>query len=160
MLCAMLSGPRVFDSEVWLRHVNGGDNISDYYADEPQAVLQELLEATQAAFVGGDLDFQLLLPDDEVALAIRAAAFAAWCRGYLSGLGLAGIADLATLGEDARGFLADVERFGMLAIDNAGDEDDERALIELTEFTRIGVLLLHAELLGGDKPEQAAITLH
>ena len=156
----MLSGPRKFDAKSWLRQVNGGDDISAYHADEPQAVLAELIDLTAAALAGDDYAFTLLLPDDDATLIARADAFAAWCSGYLSGLGLAGIADLATLGEDAQGFLADVQRFGLLAADGDSDEDDERALLELTEFTRVGVLLLHAELRGGSAPETAAVTLH
>ena len=53
-----------------------------------------------------------------------------------------------------------MQRFGLLAADGDSDEDDERALLELTEFTRVGVLLLHAELRGGSAPETAAVTLH
>jgi uncharacterized protein YgfB (UPF0149 family) len=97
------------------------------------------------ALTADEYDFALVLPDDEQPLAMRAGAFAEWCRGFLSGLGLAGIADTATLGEDARGFLRDLERFGVLEVGPDAGEDEERAFAEVTEFVRIGVLIVHAE---------------
>ena len=152
MLCGMLCGPGRFDRAAWLGHVNG---------DEPGAgaagssvSLDDLVEQTQAELAAPDFSFALLLPADDTAVSKRAAAFADWCRGYLSGLGLAGIADLNALGEDAIGFLRDVERFCAL---EAGDgDDDDRALAELTEFTRMGVLLVREQARAAGKPD----TLH
>ena len=116
---------------------------------------------TRAALTAGDCDFAPLRPHDDAPLAERAAAFGAWCRGFLSGFGLSGIADLGTLGEDARGFLADLSRFATLASEGVGDEDDERALTELIEFTRMGVLLVRAELVADPGDDDApAPVLH
>ena len=64
------------------------------------------------------------------------------------------------LGEDARDFLADLSRFTSLEMDAEGDEEDERALVELTEFTRMGVMLVRAELNESDGDEDEAVTLH
>ena len=93
-----------------------------------------------------DLGFALLLPEDNRPLGERATAFGRWSRGFLSGFGLSGIADLRMLSEDARGFLRDLERFGSLAIPDSEDEDDERAFTELIEFTRMGVLVLRDDV--------------
>ena len=163
MLCGMLSGPRPFDPGLWLDHVSGGER--DIFADgEARAALEALMRETLSAMSAEDYELTLLLPDDDAALAARAAAFAGWCRGFLSGLGLSGIASLEALGEDAREFLADLSRFTSLAMDRDGDadsdEEDERALVELTEFTRMGVMLVRAELLAGEHDEDAAVTLH
>ncbi len=145
MLCGMLSGPRAFEPALWLDHVSGGERAL-FDDGEAHAALEALMSTTITAMADQDYDFALLVPADEAPLATRAAGFAAWCRGFLSGLGLSGIADLEALGEDAREFLADLSRFATLGMDADGDEDDERALVELTEFTRIGVMLIRAEL--------------
>lgn len=145
MLCGMLCGPHAFDARLWLAHVTGEGADQD----EPRAgvppVLQRLAADTRAALERGDLAFALLLPDDAAPLARRVGAFGAWCRGFLSGLGASGIADLAVLGEDARGFVADVARLGAVADDVDGDDADERAFVELTEFARMGVLVVHSD---------------
>lgn len=145
ILCGMLCGPRAFDHGLWLAHLSGRDDLTPLTQGEPAAALAALAEHTLQALAAGDYGFTLLLPDDEQPLPRRAGAFAAWCRGYLSGLGLAGIADTATLGEDARGFLRDVERFGALEVGPDAGEDDERAFAEVTEFVRMGVLIVYAE---------------
>ncbi len=144
MLCGTLSGLRVFDRQIWLSHVAGHDDLSPFEAGEPMAAVQELVEYTHASLEQDDLSFELLLPGDDQPLAERAMAFARWCRGFLSGFGLAGIADLTLLGEDAREFLRDVDRFASLDVANEG-EDEERALLELTEFTRMGVLIVRTD---------------
>ena len=155
MLCGMLSGPRPFEPTLWLDHVSGGERrIFD--RGESHAALTALMDTTITALADDDYDFTLVLPADEAPLATRAADFAAWCRGFLSGLGLSGIADLESLGEDARDFLADLSRFATLGLDSDGDEDDERALVELTEFTRIGVMLVRAELNHGGSEDEPA----
>ena len=145
ILCGMLSDLAHFNHMSWLQYVSGADDIAPYTAGEVDEALRRLVADTRAALEDGDYVFALLLPDDEQPLAERAGAFGSWCRGYLSGLGLTGIADLGALGEDAREFLADMQRFGLLAADAVGGEDDEHAFAELTEFARIGVQLVRAE---------------
>ena len=152
MLCGMLSGPRAFTPALWLEHVAGGD---DAQLGAARDALWRLQAHTRAALEGGDFDFAPLLPADDAPLAERASAFGAWCRGYLSGFGLAGIADLGALGEDARGFLVDLSRFASVATEVAGDEDDERALAELIEFTRMGVLLVRAQFIDDARDDEA-----
>jgi yecA family protein len=145
MLCGMLCGPGEFDERMWLAHVTGdAEDIPDLPASATGTLL-ELAGETRDALERDDFGFALLLPPDGAPLGERAAAFGAWCRGYLSGLGLSGIADLAVLGEDARSFVRDVERLSAIDEDAAGDEEDERALVELTEFARVGVLVVHSD---------------
>jgi uncharacterized protein len=146
MLCGVLCGAARFDRDTWLRHVSGRDDLSPFQHGEPLAAVEELVDHTRDGLDRSDLSFAMLLPDDDRSLDERAVAFAGWCRGFLSGFGLSGIADLRVLGEDARGFLGDVERFGSLAIPDRHDEDDERAFTELTEFTRMGVLIVREEM--------------
>lgn len=161
VLCGMLSGPQSFDAGLWLDHVSGGEREL-FASGEARAALEALMHDTLTAMSATDYALELLLPDDDASLHARAAGFAEWCRGFLSGLGLSGIASLGTLGEDAREFLADLSRFTSLAMDADGDEDDERALVELTEFTRMGVMLVRAELGGGASQDDEAqgVTLH
>ena len=159
MLCGMLSGPRRFDPLLWVEHLSGGDSAA-FTVGEPRAALEALQAQTQGAMLGEDYAFTLVLPADDAPLPERAAGFAAWCRGFLSGLGLSGIADLEALGEDAREFLADLSRFATLALDAPGDEDDERALVELTEFTRMGVMLVRSELAELGDEDDTRANLH
>lgn len=145
ILAGMLCGDGPFDPRTWLAHVSADDDGGELAQGEARTRLDELIERTHAELSADDYSFCLLLPGDEATLGERAEAFAAWCRGFLAGCALAGIVDLAALGEDGREFLLDVERFCRLGIGNGG-EDDERALNELIEFTRMGVQVLRTEL--------------
>ena len=145
MLCGALSGPALFDQNSWLIHLSGGEEVEAYRSAAPQQTFDELVDATVAGLDDDDLSFSLLLPDDGVNLSVRAREFAAWSRGFLSGFGISGIVDLNQLGEDARGFLRDLERFGSIALGDDDNQEDEQALLELTEFARMGVLIVREE---------------
>ncbi len=160
MLCGVLCGGTQFDQQTWLRHLSGRDDLGPFESGEAREAIEELVSHTRNALDRSDLGFALLLPEDDRALDERARAFAHWCRGFLSGFGLSGIADLRVLGEDARGFLEDVERFGSLAIPEGGDEDDERALTELTEFTRMGVLIVRDDVSATEDAPNAYSGVH
>lgn len=93
------------------------------------------------------LSFYPLLPEDEVAFAERVDAMAVWCQGYLLGLSRGGLPETSQLSDDAGEFLEDI-----LAISRAEnfeldeDEEDEKALHEIIEYLRAGVLVIHDEL--------------
>src|SRR5438309_6995139 len=93
------------------------------------------------------MEFELLLPEDEQSIDARTAALAAWCQGFLYGLGAGAIPDASELpgevGEVVRDFLQ-ITRAG---VDAAQDEEsNESAYAELVEFVRVGVQLLFEEL--------------
>lgn len=152
VLCGMLCGPGEFELHTWLAHISGQDAAEAWAAGADGAgIFGELVALTDEALAAADYSFWLLLPDDAAALDVRAAAFAAWCRGFLSGVGLTGASGVRTADAQTREFLADLERFGRLDVTEVaevGDEDDERAFVEVTEFARMGVLVLRAELRG------------
>ncbi len=95
-----------------------------------------------------DVSFNLLLPDDECSLRLRAQAFSDWCEGFMQGLITAGIEMGHFHDEDAQEALEHISEFANLDCDSlAMDNDDERALVEVTEFTRMAVIRLHTDLM-------------
>ena len=93
-----------------------------------------------------ELGFEPLLPDEACPLAERGDALVEWCRGFLGGVGLAGFAAHDTPTGNADEILRDFATIASSSFDYDGDEGDEAALVEVLEFVRVGVLLLHAEL--------------
>src|SRR6202011_5113035 len=49
--------------------------------------LRELYVDTAGALEGPEMEFELLLPEDEQPIDARTAALAQWCQGFLYGLG-------------------------------------------------------------------------
>jgi uncharacterized protein YgfB (UPF0149 family) len=91
-----------------------------------------------------DYGFQLLLPDDDRPLGERVQALAAWCQGFLAGLGQGGGA--RGLSADAAAALDDLAAIGRAYADLEDSEEDERDYAELVEYVRAAVLTIDAEL--------------
>jgi len=125
----------------WLARVMADDAIP---APAPGGALARLFEASRAQLDDNAFGFDLLLPGNEASLADRSGALFGWCRGFLGAFGLASGADpkLSDVGTEA---LADLARLAMATPQEDGDQEDEAALVEIEEFVRVAVLLLHGD---------------
>ncbi len=116
-------------------------------AGPAEPALATLYARTVASLSGRDMDFDLLIPDDDCPIEERTHALTAWCTGFLYGLGSNGAADPqrlpGDLGEIVRD-LSEITRAGVDASDSL--EANESALAELVEFVRVGVQLVFDEL--------------
>ncbi len=110
-------------------------------------LLDDLFESSVSGLNAADLDFRLLLPgnddaDDSAAwVPEKASALSAWCTGFCYALGVSGI---KAFPDDSRELVKDFTTIA--GADTSDDETDENALIELEEYVRVGVLLIHEEL--------------
>lgn len=145
MLCGLLCAGSGFNPAVWLNHAMGYDEILTIADLGRGHALAQLLEETLDGFEAEDFSLFLLLPGDDSPLAERAAALGSWCRGFLSGFGVAGVVDDAALSDDGRGFLRDLREIGNVDVELADGGNDEFSLMELCEYTRMGALLLREE---------------
>jgi uncharacterized protein YgfB (UPF0149 family) len=125
-LCGALCTMQQYPVESWLDEL-----VPDADEDpaDDRAPLRLLFADTVRALRGGEMEFQLLLPDDDAPLVERAMALSQWCQGFLS--------------------QASVET-------GAEAEEEEQAYAEIVEYVRAGVQLIHDELIelragGGEK---------
>lgn len=139
-LCALRCGnlPRAN----WLAEAMGDDAVALPPGDSP---LGRLDAATVEQLGEADFGLELLLPEDDAPVDQRGEALVSWCRGFLGGVGLAGIEP--RLGEEAREALGDVARIAESDVNYEDPEADEDALIELEEFVRVVALLIHGDCL-------------
>ena len=131
---------------LWLPHVLG-DNTLSAAAQDCSDMLTSLQTDSMRQFHDDALGFMLLLPEDDTPLAQRTDALGHWCAGFLYGLALGGIREDVDLPDTVSEVMKDVyeishARFAYETTDDA----DEAAYIEITEYVRMSVLLLHAEL--------------
>ena len=129
--------------------------IDDASATQHEA-LRALYRECTAQLDDPDLGFEPLLPGNEASVEQRAEALVDWCRGFLGGVGLAGSSSML-LSDDAREVLADFGRIGSSRFDYDDAEEDENALSEVLEFVRVGVLMLHTELVRPRAPARRSI---
>jgi hypothetical protein len=93
------------------------------------------------------LAFYPLLPADSAALPTRTRALAEWCEGFLFGLALGGLRDEAGLPDTVREVMHDFYEISHAGFhQDVPDEADEVAYVEIAEYVRMSVLLLHEEL--------------
>lgn len=112
------------------------------------STLDALFQASTAQLDTTDLTFELLLPDDDEPVAVRADALVAWCRGFLSGFGLADVPASALSPEGVEA-LDDMARIAASSFDCDDPDADEAAFAELVEFVRVAALLLHGDCVLG-----------
>ena len=152
-LTGFLCGGGVATSSTWLQRL-ALQAETDGLGAEP--LLQRLFQECRAQLGDAQLGFEPLLPDAEQPLALRAEAMVEWCRGFLGGLGLAGVDASRGLSADAAEILHDLGTIAASQFDYDDAEEDESSLTEIVEFLRVAVLLLHAELQGAP-PRRATV---
>ncbi|MGH8207440.1 MAG: UPF0149 family protein [Steroidobacteraceae bacterium] len=138
-LCAL--GPYRFED--WLAEI-----LPDGAPAGPaEPALATLYTRTVASLSGRDMNFDLLIPDDDRPIEERTRALTAWCTGFLYGLGTNGAADPQRLPGDLGEIVRDLSEITRAGVDSSDSlEANESALAELVEFVRVGVQLVFDEL--------------
>jgi yecA family protein len=154
-LCGLICATGFADQKVWVPEVFDAYNPKDLLQAEAFKVLQSVYEDTLSRLNSPDLDFQLLLPDDEDSLRERAESLGYWCSGFLSGLGMGGLPDADGLPDELSELLEDFAQISKVdfELDNP-DEDDLSAFEEVAEYIRVGVMFIHEELQPSKAPTQ------
>ena len=147
-LCGILSGGGNALTELWLEDVLTDCEHGDAERATLKDNLVELGLATWRALSGTELEFEPLLPDDEVSLELRAEALAGWCQGFLFGLARAGLVE-AQLKQGVIGeVLPDFVEISKATTEVDQDPvDGGFALEELIEYVRVTAQLVFEELL-------------
>lgn len=142
-LAGALCAARTYTLADWLGEILPEGNA-------PAAVRETLrlvFQSTRDALDGRQMTFDMLLPDDEQALAERTTALGEWCQGFLYGLGTGHLQDPASAGGEVGEIIADFTAITQVDVDPDDSlEASETAYAELVEFVRVGVQLLYEQL--------------
>jgi len=153
LLAGLICAAGFADPRLWMAEVFEDYNPKDKPQAEAFRLVQALYEDELARMNSPDLDFALLLPDDEDALRDRVASLGSWCGGFLSGLGLGGVKEQAQLPEEISELIDDFAQITRVDFDlDSPDEEEQAAFEEVVEYVRIGVLFVNEELQPGKAP--------
>jgi len=150
MLCAMLCADAPRAAESWIAELLAGTDDANHSTVDLsigacRRFLQDLAARTRAGIADPHLGFTPLLPGESAPLAERTVGLYDWSRGFLYGLGLAGL-DLSRFSGPAREACDDFAAITRLDLDDLEDsEENEQALTELTEFVRVAAMLVYEE---------------
>jgi hypothetical protein len=166
VLCGMLCAQGATDLAQWMLHVFGEHEKSSDALQQAGEKLLQIHRTTVEQMNNSDVEFELMLPDDDEPLEARIEALGTWCQGFVYGLAAGGVKQDTELPEDSKELIADIleiSRAGYVVDDEAelsadmeDDEEDELAFMEVTEYIRMGVLLIYEEL----QPLQSSQTVH
>ncbi|MGW8310175.1 MAG: UPF0149 family protein [Thiogranum sp.] len=153
LLAGLVCATGFADPKTWMAQVFDDYDPRDGSLSAASKQLQALSDDVVTRLNSEDLDFQLLLPDDEDALSERAASLGSWCGGFLSGLGLGGVSGQVPLPAAVGELLQDLAQIARVDFDvDETDEEEQHAFADVVEYVRIGVLLINEELQPGKAP--------
>ena len=112
--------------------------------------LKVLAEDIEAKMYSSDLDLELLLADEDDALAERSRSLAEWCQGFMSGLGLSGVQD-EQIPTESQELIGDFYKIANLDAHDEDNKDNSEqgndfALMELIEYVRMGTIYIFEDL--------------
>ncbi|MGQ0383105.1 MAG: UPF0149 family protein [Gammaproteobacteria bacterium] len=147
-LCGALCVSPGYGAPQWLAEL-AEDAAPGGRPEAAEPVIQALHEETLESLQSPDFAFTPLLPDDDATLLERVESLAAWCSGFLYGIGTTGTGEsLARYGDvgEILGDLSEISRAGVAP--GGGSEAVEADFAELCEFVRAGAQLAWDELAG------------
>ncbi len=135
LVCGMAAGrPGQFSLPELIEYA-GADQLTD--ENSVQDFVIEALDLLHAQ----DMEFALLIPDDEQVLSLRLAGLASWCAAFLSGFGASVSTDVSQLPVDVQEILRDFASISGLDEDAEGSEQDEASFMEIYEYVRVASIL-------------------
>lgn len=142
---ACLSGTPALTA--WLRELVPATGA---LSGEQQGSLQGVAAASLLGLEAGQMGFNLLLPDDDAPLALRAECLAEWCHGFMHGFAAVGTEAAGAFADDVEAevvaeILTDFSAITKAAADAEVDEASEAALFELVEYVRVSAQLVYEE---------------
>ena len=147
LLCGIICAGGKASPDVWLDHLLGEGNAESSAAWGVRELLEQLQTEILGQFNDEAFGFALLLPGDDTSLAQRTQALSHWCAGYLYGLALGGIRDDAAYPGDTGEVIKDFYEISNAEfIVDPKDDENEAAYMEIMEYVRMSVLLMHEEL--------------
>lgn len=116
------------------RYANVTEDLLAFYAKELESI-----DKDSSSFI-------MLLPDDDYALSERIESLVVWVRGFLEGIAISASERLQKMDSDLHEILQDFVEICQIDPRVDQDESGEKEFFEISEYIRIGVLNLYAEL--------------
>jgi uncharacterized protein YgfB (UPF0149 family) len=159
MMCGYLCAGADSQGEAYLRALL--NNKKDEASRSALLAMFAVFSVSQQQISNFDFEFELLLPDDNEPLIMRAQAFSEWCEGFTQGLDMAGVGLDQFYEEEAQEALQHIIEFAELDCDSLDvDEQDESALMEVSEYTRMAVIRLHGDLVMNERERGGSEMTH
>lgn len=141
LVCGVICGNPDTDA-AWEELITGGKDPA-----RTHEVLQELYKASVKQLDEFLFEFQLMLPDDDDDLPVRAEALTLWCQGLLTGLKLVQVPIVDREPGEMTEAINDIIEIAKMNYEEVvASEEDEEAYVELVEYVRMAAILIYQDL--------------
>lgn len=145
--CGLLSVNISSEKIAWVQLIFGEIDANNEKQVKAIKLSGELFDEIKRQLQDSNLEFDLILPDEDESLYARLTTLQQWCSGFVLGVSMAGIKDHKALPDDSCELITDFTEIGTAGDFDLGDEEEsEEAYIEISEYVRMGVLLINEEL--------------
>lgn len=145
-LCGALCTRKDYDARQWLADL-AADAGAEAAAMAPDDALRGLPAQTLEALRSPEFEFAPLLPAENAPLRDRVSSLAAWCGGFLYGIGTGSSSQAIEKSGDVGEYLRDLADIARVELEPDRNTDaGEGDFAELFEFVRAGAQLTFDEL--------------
>ena len=146
------------DDLSWRKQLLKQLSVSEPIAPVMEHELQRLNATLCEMITSHIFGLELLLPDDESSIIVRAEALGYWCQGFLLGY-MQVTENKDEVDEDVADALNDLEEISNIDLDTIGSsEADEKSLFEISEHIKVAAQIIHS--VNGQNPAAGDETLH
>ncbi|ARN73693.1 UPF0149 family protein [Oceanicoccus sagamiensis] len=146
------------EPEQWLEQAAAFIDAVEPPNAEDSQVLSALYGATQACLKGGEMELQLLLPDDGAEITQRVDSIGQWCQGFVAGFAQGGTAIKEQQGQqqypkDVSEAVSDIAAISQIGLSDADTdlEQSEQNIVEISEYLRVAAMTIYLEC---NKPQE------
>ena len=151
-LVGLLSAGGELASDAWLEQAAQYIDAVEAPDSADSRALVALYEATHQRLSAGEMELQLLLPDDAAEVSQRIDSIAQWCEGYIAGFARQGKVVQRQQGQqqysaDVSETLSDIAAISQVGLSN-DDEDPvrrEQDIFEISEYLRLAAITVYLE---------------
>jgi len=153
-LCGALCTTLEYPFARWLEEIVPEADTTDE-VDLRREPLQLLFNDTLSSLRGDQMEFEPLLPEDDVSLTQRANALSLWCQGFLYGFGTGQARGSQELPANVNEILTDFTQISRASVHlDEESEAEEESYSEVVEYVRAAVQLVHDELVPVRTPDR------
>ncbi|GLP95517.1 UPF0149 family protein [Paraferrimonas sedimenticola] len=160
VVTGLIAGGVTLDERGWRRPfyelVNDGQKLPEEIYRKAQALYRE----AAAALSEGEMNFNLLLPeDDDASLAQRLEALSLWTQGFLTAIAMVQ-PELNKAPADLKEMIEDLGAIVQVDQDVEDNDDNEHAYTELSEYVKLVVISCFAEYGNSASENNTNPTIH
>ena len=138
-----------FEEFVPLDQSDDGASVSVQIGAYRKALLK-IIDENAKTLKDGDLDFELIIPDENYTIQERTEALSIWCQGFIDGVSFLlseqGLKIDQSENKESFEIIEDFTQISTLDSHSINEEvDEELALMELIEFVRLSVQMIYDE---------------